>query len=95
MAKIKVWHFVSVAALASSMAVYAADSLQGTISKVENDGMAITVKGTDGKETKLKISKKRTELDGVKDSGELKVGQSVTIMHEDGEAKKLSAAKAK
>ncbi|MBA2689461.1 MAG: hypothetical protein H0U63_01500 [Burkholderiales bacterium] len=90
-AKIMARQILGVAFLSLGMAVYAADSLQGTISKVEDEGKAITVKGKDGKETKLKVSSKRTQLEGVKESSELKVGQAVNITHEGGEAKTLSS----
>ena len=81
---------VSVAFLAFGTASHAADSLQGTITKVEDDGKLITVKANDGKETKIKISTKRTKMDGASDSAELKAGQAVSVTYKDGEATQLS-----
>ena len=90
MVKSKLAGLIGVAALALSTAVFAAESLQGTVSKVEEDGKYVTVKAADGKETRLRISSKRTKLEGVNDSAELKAGQKVTVTHADGEAQKLS-----
>lgn len=81
---------VSVAFLALSTAMYAADSLQGTIAKVEEDGKFITVKAKDGQETKIKICNKRTRMEGANDSSELKAGQQINVKHQDGEATELS-----
>ena len=90
MVKTKLAGLIGVATLALSMAVFAAESLQGTVSKVEEDGKYVTVKAADGKETRLRISSKRTKLEGVNDSAELKARQKVTVTHADGEAQKLS-----
>lgn len=76
--------------LTFSASAFAA-SLEGKISKVEDEGGKISVTAADGKETSVKISGKRTELSGVKDRSELKVGRAVAIEHEGGEAKKLTA----
>ena len=92
MVKTKLAGLIGVAALALSTAVFAAESLQGTVSKVEEDGKYVTVKAADGKETRLRISSKRTKLEGVNDSAELKTGQKVTVTHSDGEAQKLSTS---
>lgn len=81
---------VSVAFLAFGTASHAADSVQGTIAKVEEDGKFITVKDKDGKETKIKISNKRTKMEGASDSAELKAGQTVSVTYKDGEATELS-----
>ncbi|MBA2690726.1 MAG: PTS glucose transporter subunit IIA [Burkholderiales bacterium] len=77
-----------VVVLASAL-VFAAP-VEGTITKVDEGGSAITVKAKDGKETAVKISGKRTELEGVKDRSDLKVGQTVSVTEEGGEAKKIS-----
>ncbi len=88
--KTKLAGLIGVAALALGTAVFAAESLQGTVSKVEEEGKYVIVKAADGKETKLRISSKRTKLEGVNDAAELKAGQKVTVTHADGEAQKLS-----
>jgi hypothetical protein len=70
-----------------------ADELKGTISKVGEEGRAITVKDKSGKEVEVKISGSRTKIDGVKSRSDLKEGQSVTVDHEKGEAKNIKVAK--
>ena len=75
MVKTKLAGLIGVTALALGTAVFAADSLQGTVSKVEEECKYVTVKAADGKETRLRISSKRTKLEGVNDSAELKAGQ--------------------
>jgi len=65
-----------------------AEETKGTISKV-GDG-TITVKTKDGKDVEVKVSGKRTKLEGVKDRAELKEGQKVTVDHDGGEAKMIT-----
>ncbi len=90
MFKTKLAGLIGMAMLAMSTTVFAAESLQGTVSKVEEEGKYVTVKSADGKETRLRISSKRTKLEGVNDGAELKAGQKVTVTHADSEAQKLS-----
>lgn len=78
--------------LVSTVVVLAAE-VKGTISKVEDKGKEITVKGADGNEVTMSISGSRTTLEGVADRSALKVGQKVTATHEGGEAKKVSIKK--
>jgi hypothetical protein len=73
----------------SVAAVASADEVKGTISKVGDEGREITVKTKDGKEVNVKISGSRTTIEGVKSRSELKEGQSVTVDHDKGEAKKV------
>ncbi|MGH7794707.1 MAG: hypothetical protein ACREQ2_07395 [Candidatus Binatia bacterium] len=70
-----------------------ADEVKGKITKVGEEGREITVKAKDGKEVSVKISGSRTSLDGVKSRSDLKEGQSVTVDHEKGEAKKVKVTK--
>jgi hypothetical protein len=70
-----------------------AEEVAGKISKVEDEGREITVKSKDGKEVSVKISGSRTTIDGVKSRSDLKEGQSVTVEHEKGEAKKVKVTK--
>lgn len=70
-----------------------ADEVAGKISKVGDDGREISVKSKDGKELTVKISGSRTTFDGVKSRSDLKEGQSVTVEHEKGEAKKVKVTK--
>jgi hypothetical protein len=70
-----------------------ADEVMGKITKVGDEGREITVKSKDGKEVSVKISGSRTSLEGVKNRAELKEGQSVTVDHEKGEAKKVKVTK--
>jgi hypothetical protein len=70
-----------------------AEEVAGKISKVGDDGREISVKSKDGKEVTVKISGSRTTFDGVKSRSDLKEGQSVTIEHEKGEAKKVKVTK--
>jgi hypothetical protein len=72
-----------------------ADETKGMISKVGSEGREITVKTKDGKETTVKISGSRTKLEGVGDRSGLKEGQSVTVEHDGGEAKKITVKAAK
>jgi hypothetical protein len=70
-----------------------ADEVKGKISKVGNEGREITVKAKDGKEVTVKISGSRTTIDGVKSRSDLKEGQSVTVEHDKGDAKKVMVTK--
>jgi hypothetical protein len=70
-----------------------AEEVAGKISKVGDEGREITVKSKDGKEVSVKISGSRTTIDGVKSRSDLKEGQSVTVEHEKGEAKKVKVTK--
>lgn len=70
-----------------------ADQVMGKITKVGDEGREITVKAKDGKEVSVKISGSRTSLEGVKSRSELKEGQSVSVEHEKGEAKKVKVTK--
>ncbi len=70
-----------------------ADEVKGKITKVGDEGREITVSTKDGKEVKVKISGSRTTIDGVKSRSDLKEGQSVTVEHEGGEAKKIKVTK--
>jgi hypothetical protein len=70
-----------------------ADEVKGKITKVGDEGREITVKSKDGKEVSVKISGSRTSIEGVKGRSALKEGQSVTVDHEKGEAKKVKVTK--
>jgi hypothetical protein len=70
-----------------------ADEVKGKISKVGDEGREITVKANDGKEVTVKISGSRTTIDGVKSRSDLKEGQSVTVEHDKGDAKKVMVTK--
>jgi hypothetical protein len=70
-----------------------AEETKGKITKVGDGGREITVKSKDGKEVTVKISGSRTSLEGAKSRDDLKSGQSVTVEHEGGEAKKIKVAK--
>lgn len=87
----KFWSRVLVGCFALSLTgLVAAAEVQGTITKVDEGGRAITVKGKDGKEVKVKVSGSRTELVGVSDRGDLKQGQNVSVSYEGEEAKKIT-----
>lgn len=88
--------FFIAALLALSVAGPAlAEEMKGQISKVGEGGRDITVKSKDGKEVTVKISGSRTKFDGVSDRAGLKEGQSVTVDHDGGEAKKITVKAAK
>ena len=70
-----------------------AEEMKGEITKVTNGGREITVKSKGGKQLSVKISGSRTTLEGVKDRSALKEGQSVTVDHDGGEAKKIKVSK--
>jgi hypothetical protein len=70
-----------------------AEEVKGKITKVGEEGREITVKSKDGKETTVKISGSRTSLEGAKSRSDLKAGQSVTVEHDGGEAKKIKVTK--
>jgi len=72
-----------------------ADEVKGKITKVGDEGREITVSSKGGKEVTVKISGSRTSLEGVKSRSELKKGQSVTVDHEGGEAKKVKVTATK
>ena len=79
-------------ALSLTGSVYA-EEMKGKITKVGSEGRDITVKSKDGKEVTVKISGSRTSLDGIKNRSEFKEGQSVTVEHEGGDAKKVKVTK--
>lgn len=86
----KFWSRVLVGCFALSLTgLVAAAEVQGTISKVNEGGREITVKGKDGKEVTVRISGSRTELVGVSDRGELKAGQNVSVTYDGDQAKKV------
>lgn len=70
-----------------------AAEIKGTITKVENEGRSITVKGGDGKEVTLSVSGSRTELAGVKDRSDLKKGQKATVTYDGSSASKINVGK--
>jgi len=70
-----------------------ADELKGKITKVGDEGREITVSSKGGKDMTVKISGSRTKIEGVKSRSDLKAGQSVTVEHEGGEAKKVKVTK--
>ena len=70
-----------------------AEEVKGKITKVGGEGREITVKAKDGKEVTVKISGSRTTIDGVKSRSDLKEGQSVTVDHDKGDAKKVMVTK--
>lgn len=91
----KLLSVIAVALLALYFAGSAfAEEVKGKITKVEEGGRSITVKAKD-KEVTVKISGSRTTLEGVGDRSELKEGQSVTVEHEGGSAKKITVRKTK
>lgn len=91
----KLLSLVSALVLSAAMtgAIFAADMVKGTISKVEDDGRSVMVKTKDGKEVKMKISGSRTKLEGVGGRGDLKAGQKVTAEVDGEEAKMIKVSK--
>jgi len=86
--------FFAVGLLTLSLAGFAvAEEVKGKITKVGEEGREITVKAKGGKEVSVKISGSRTSLEGVKSRSDLKEGQTVTVDHEKGEAKKVMVTK--
>jgi len=74
-------------------AIWAADMVNGTISKVEDSGRSLVVKTKDGKEVSVKISGSRTKLEGVGDRSEFKAGQKVSAEVDGGSATKVKVTK--
>lgn len=74
-------------------AIWAADKVSGTISKVEDGGRSMVVKTKDGKEVSMKISGSRTKLEGVGDRSELKAGQKVSTEVDAGSATMIKVSK--
>ena len=70
-----------------------ADEVKGKITKVGDEGREITVSSKGGKDVTVKVSGSRTSIEGVKGRSDLKEGQSVTVEHEKGEAKKIKVIK--
>jgi hypothetical protein len=79
--------------LVMTTAIWAADMVSGTISKVEDDGRSVVVKTKDGKEVSMKISGSRTKLEGIKDRSEFKAGQKVSAEVDGGSATKVKVTK--
>ena len=72
-----------------------ADPVKGKVTKVENDGRAVTVM-SGKKEITLRISGSGTELSGVGDRGGIKVGMTVSGEYDPGDrntASKLKVSK--
>jgi hypothetical protein len=74
-------------------AIWAAEKVSGTISKVEDGGRSMMVKTKDGKEVSMKISGSRTKLEGVGDRSELKAGQKVSAEVDGGSATMIKVSK--
>jgi Cu/Ag efflux protein CusF len=74
-------------------AIWAADMVDGTISKVEGSGRNVVVKTKDGKEVSMSISGSRTKLEGIGDRSEFKAGQKVSAEVDGGAAKKVKVMK--
>jgi hypothetical protein len=73
-----------------------AEMIKGTVSKVENEGRAVSVKAKDGKEVTLRISGSGTTLSGVGDRGEIKAGMKAEADYDPGDrntAKTLKLSK--
>jgi len=73
--------------------LWAADMLEGTVSKVNNGGREVVVKSKDGKNVTMKISGSRTKLEGIGDRSEFKAGQKVSAEMDGDSAKKVKVSK--
>ena len=62
-----------------------AAEIEGKVSKVENGGRTVTVKGKDGKEVTLRISGGSTTLEGIGDRSEFAEGQTIKATYDDGD----------
>jgi hypothetical protein len=82
-----------VLSLSMAGALWAADMLEGTVSKVENGGRVVVVKAKDGKNVKMKISGSRTKLEGIGDRSEFKAGQKVSAEMDGDSANKVKVSK--
>ncbi len=82
-----------VLSLVMTGALWAADMVEGTVSKVENGGRVVVVKSKDGKSVKMKISGSRTKLEGIGDRSEFKAGQKVSAELDGDSAKKVKVSK--
>ena len=90
---------VSVAVLAAFLAISVsglavAAEVEGEIAKVVREGRSIEVKTAAGEVVKFSISGSRTDLEGVGDRSDLKVGQKVKVTGSPGgEARKVTVLK--
>lgn len=87
----KVVSFVLATLFTLSLAgsILAAD-IKGKVTKTEDDGRYITIKADDGKEAKVRISSSSTDLSGVGDRTEVKVGQSVDVSYDENDDRKTA-----
>ena len=88
----KVASFVLATLFTFSLAgsVLAAD-INGKVTKTEDDGRYITIKADDGKEAKVRISGSSTDLSGVGDRADIKVGQSASATYDEGDDRKTAS----
>lgn len=90
----KLFSLVVAALLSLSLAgAVMADPIEGTVTKVENEGRAVTVKGNDGKEVTLRISGSSTALEGVGDRAEIKEGMKASGEYDPGDRNTASTLK--
>jgi outer membrane lipoprotein SlyB len=88
----KVLSFVLAALFTLSVAGSAlAADIKGKVTKTERDGRYVTIKADDGKEARVRISGSSTDLSGVGDRSEIKVGQSVSATYDAGDDRKTAS----
>ncbi len=89
----KLFSLIAVALFSLSLAgsVLAAE-IKGKVAGIEREGRYVTIKSTDGKTVKVRISGSSTELNGVGDRSEIKEGQSVTATYDEDDDRKTASA---
>lgn len=70
-------------------ALLAAD-ISGKVTKTEREGRYITVMADDGSSAKVRISGSRTDLKGVGDRADIKVGQMVSTTYDESDGRKTA-----
>ncbi len=88
----KVMSFVLATLFTLSLAgsILAAD-IKGKVTKTDDEGRYITVKADDGKEATVRISSSSTDLEGVGDRSDIKVGQSASATYDEGDDRKTAS----
>lgn len=67
-----------------------AADIQGKVTKTEREGRYITVTADDGSSAKVRISSSSTDLMGVDDRSDIKVGQMVSTTYDESDDRKTA-----
>ena len=81
---------VALFALSLAGAAIAAD-VEGMVTAIEREGRYITVKSSDGKEVRIRISSSSTDLSGVGDRSQIQKGAKIKATYDEGDDRKTAS----